>query len=68
MDGFDTSDLQVEHSKAINQLLSMQRKSTLQDIIKRANIDMVLPILLNDEKGKKNFGKYMKLQFNSSVI
>lgn len=39
MDGFDASELQVEHSKAINQLLSMQRKACLQDIIDRAKIE-----------------------------
>lgn len=27
-----------------------------------------MPIMLSDEKNKKNFAKFMKLQFNSSVI
>ena len=49
-------------------MLSIQRKSCLQDIINKGSIETIMPILLSSEKGKKNFAKYMKLQFNSSVI
>lgn len=68
MTTFDENDLQTEHSNAISHLLSIQRKSVLQDIISKANIESIMPILLSDEKGKKNFAKFIKLQFNSSVI
>lgn len=68
MTNFDENDLQTEHSNSISHLLSIQRKSCLQYIINKASIETSLPVLLANEKGKKNFAKYMKLQFNSSII
>ena len=64
MTTFDENDLQTEHSNSISHLLSLQRKSCLQDIINRANIETIMPILLASDLGKKNFAKFIKLQFN----
>lgn len=49
MTGFDENDLQFEHSKAINQLLSMQRKACLQDMLNRGKIEQVVDTLLEEE-------------------
>lgn len=68
MTSFDNNDLQIEHSKSINQLHSMQRKSCLQDLINQAQVDQVMPLMLQGENGKRNFSRYLKVQFNSSVI
>lgn len=38
-DSFDKNDLQVEHSKAITQLITLQRKNCLVDILKIAKLD-----------------------------
>lgn len=61
-------DLQGEHQKAMAQLLSIQKKMCLQDIIVKSNINEIMPILNADDSSKKNFAKFLKIQFNSSII
>lgn len=49
-------------------MLAVQRKACLFDIINVSDQNEVLPSLLRSPKARQNFAKFLKIQFNSSVI
>lgn len=68
MTDFDPSQLQFEHAKAVEQMLVEQRKDCLFAIVNSAQQEEVLPGLLGSEDAQSNFSKFLKMQFNSSII
>jgi hypothetical protein len=68
MTSFDSKKLSIEHSSAIDQLLTIQRKVCLFEIIKEGKQETVLPELQKTPEDQVIFSKFLKIQFNSCVI
>lgn len=68
MTDFDTSQLQFEHVRALEEMLIEQRKSCLFAIVNNAQQEEVLLGLLGSDAAQLNFSKFLKTQFNSSII
>lgn len=61
MTEIDELELQSEHTKSINQLLTMQKKACLQDIIRVSDTQSIIQIMLSGPSGNKSFSKYVKI-------
>jgi hypothetical protein len=63
-----TKPLQVEHDNAITQMLEVQKKAALLQLICTSDLEKLLPQLLGTKEAQHVFALFLKTQYNSAHL